>query len=30
MFISQVYTVQILCLSGIMDEMHLAQEVIRK
>lgn len=30
MFTSQVYTVQILCLSGIMDEMHLAQEVIRK
>lgn len=30
MFISQVYTVQILCLSGIMDEMHLAQEVIIK
>ncbi len=30
MFTSQVYTVQILCLSGIMDETHLAQEVIRK
>lgn len=30
MFTSQVYTVQILCLSGMMDEMHLAQEVIRK
>lgn len=29
MFTSQVYTVQILCLSGIMDEMHLAQEIIR-
>ena len=30
MFTSQVYTVQILCLSGMMDETHLAQEVIRK
>lgn len=30
MFTSQVYTVQLLCLSGIMDETHLAQEVIRK
>jgi len=30
MFTSQVYTVQILCLSGIMDEMHLAQEEIKK
>jgi len=30
MFTAQVYTVQIFCLSGIMDEMHLAQEVIRK
>jgi co-chaperonin GroES (HSP10) len=30
MFTAQVYTVQILCLSGIMDEMHLAQEIIRK
>lgn len=29
MFTSQVYTVQILCLSGIMDEMHLAQEEIK-
>lgn len=30
MFTSQVYTVQILCLSGMMDETHLAQEIIRK
>lgn len=30
MFTAQVYTVQILCLSGMMDETHLAQEVIRK
>ena len=30
MFTSQVYTVQILCLSGMMDETHLAQETIRK
>jgi hypothetical protein len=30
MFTAQVYTVQILCLSGIMDETHLAQEVTRK
>ena len=30
MFTAQVYTVQILCLSGIMDETHLAQEIIRK
>jgi len=30
MFTAQVYTVQILCLSGIMDEKHLAQETIRK
>jgi hypothetical protein len=30
MFTAQVYTVQILCLSGMMDETHLAQEIIRK
>lgn len=30
MFTSQVYSVQILCLSGMMDETHLAQEIIRK
>lgn len=30
MFTSQVYTFQILCISGIMDEMHLAQEEIKK
>lgn len=30
MFTAQVYTVQILCLSGIMDEVHSAQEVTRK
>ena len=30
MFIAQVYTVQILCLSGIMDEVHSAQEVTGK
>lgn len=29
MFTAQVYTVQILCLSGMMDETHLAQEIIR-
>lgn len=30
MFTAQVYKVQILCLSGIMEETYVAQEVIKK
>ena len=30
MFTFHVYTVQILCLSSIMDEVHSEQEVTRK
>lgn len=30
MFTAQVYKVQIVCLSGIMEEMYVAQEVIKK
>lgn len=29
MFTAQVYTVKIVCLSGLMDEMYVAYEVIR-